>query len=61
MKVRDTQGAGQECAHVAGGDQRRQQLQRLLGVQPRAVARNQFERGPQEVIRRPDQRAQVDP
>jgi len=43
------------------GDQRRQELQCLLGIQSGRVPCDQFERGTQEIICRLDEWAQIDP
>lgn len=61
IKARNAQSTDQEYAHVTRGNKWRQKLQRLLGVQSGAMSFDQFERGPQQIVRRLDKRAQVDP
>lgn len=60
IKARNAQSTDQEYAHVARGNKRRQELQRLFGVQSCAMPLDQFERWPQQITRSLDKRAQVD-
>ena len=61
VEARDAQCADQEYTQVTRGDQRRQELQRLFGIQSGTVTCNQVERGSQKVIFCLDKWAQVDP
>lgn len=61
IKARNAQSPDQEYAHVTRGNERRQKLQRLLGVQSGTVPFNQFERGSQQIVCCLDKRAQIDP